>query len=234
MKNVPVHEPTLATVIETAILNFLGTVHTAIPGQIEKYDYTTAKADVKPLLSQSFTDGTTAEMPVISNVPVVWPRTSQGSISFPLVRGDGVLLIFSERSIDEWLSRGGTLAPSDQRQFDMSDAIAIPGLYSFASQTKISGNEDCEIHFKNQSVTIKANGDIEVGASSTQKLMTVSYKTDLETFLGLIKTCLDAIGTSTTPAQIIAAGAAFTTAFGIAFPSGFHPANGLTDKVKAQ
>jgi hypothetical protein len=159
----PVHEPTLAHVLEQAIMSVLGSVHTAFPGQINKYDYTKAEADIKPLLSKKYDDGTIAEMPIIPSVPIVWPRTSLGSISFPLQRGDCCLVICSERSLDKWLSKGGIVINEDTRKFDLTDAIAIPGLYSFATPTKILNNEDFLITFKDQTIKIKQGGNIEIG-----------------------------------------------------------------------
>jgi hypothetical protein len=231
----PVNTPTLATVIAQAITSMMGAVHTCMPGQIETYDYKTAKADVLPLINRSYDDGSVIRMPVIMNVPIVWPRTSAGAITFPLQRGDGVLILFSERSIDEWLTNGKQVTPLDTRQYDLSDAIAIPGCFAFnVSVPSPANGTDFIINYKGQTVSIKPDGTIEHGASATQYVMTAAYKSQLETYLGLIKTCLDSIGTASNPLQIIAAGAAFTVAYNIAFPSGFNPPNGLTTKVKAQ
>ena len=189
----PIVQPNLITAIQHVIVNALSSVHTAFPAQIEKYDFTTAKADVKPLISATYPDGSTMELPVIPNVPVVWPRTSLGSISFPLQRGDGCLVICSERSIDDWLLLGGKNAPTDPRMFDLNDAIAIPGLYSFASQTKISGSDKFEIHYNEQQVTIDKEGNIEIGGTPLQTLMTKGYSDALKSWFAKVVTACAAI-----------------------------------------
>lgn len=171
----PASQPSLITVIQHVIADALSSVHTAFPGQIETYDYTTAKASIKPLISAIYPDGSSMEFPVIPNVPVVWPRTSLGSISFPLQRGDGCLVVCSEKSIDDWLLLGGQNVPTDSRMFDLNDAIAIPGLYSFASQTRITGNNKFEIHYKDQRVTIDESGNIEIGSASLKQLLTEDF-----------------------------------------------------------
>lgn len=182
----PASQPNLITVIQHVIADALSSVHTAFPAQIEKYDFTTAKADVKPLINAVYPDGSTMELPVIPNVPVVWPRTSLGSISFPLQRGDGCLIVCSERSIDDWLLLGGNNnTPSDPRMFDLNDAIAIPGVYSFAVQTKIKGNDKFEIHYKDQQVTIDKDGNIEIGAKDTQKLAAEPFVNTVCSALGI-------------------------------------------------
>lgn len=195
MNTAPLHTPTLSTVISQAITARFGDLHTAMPGQIESYDYTTAKATVLPLLNRQLPDGSIMKLPVIQQVPVLWPRTDDAIIHFPLQRGDGVLLVFSERSLDEWLTTGGIVAPEDKRVFDLSDAIAIPGLFNLSATTpSINNNDDLNIIYKGQSIRIMANGNISLGNSGTQGVITAAYKTALETQLGLIATALNSAG----------------------------------------
>jgi hypothetical protein len=56
-------------------------------------------------------------------------------ITFPVAAGDIVLLCFAQTSLDNWLQLGGVVDPQDSRKFDLSDAIAIPGLLSFNQAT---------------------------------------------------------------------------------------------------
>ena len=210
----PTSSPTLMTVLQHVIADALSGVHTAFPAQIEKYDFTTAKADVKPLISAVYPDGSNMELPIIPNVPIVWPRTSLGSLSFPLQRGDGCLIVCAERSIDDWLILAGQNVPTDPRTFDLNDAIAIPGLYSFANQTKITGNNKFEIHYKEQQITIDENGTISLGGTTLQKLITSGYASSLETFLGKIVLAFSSLGYVLAPFV--------------------PPTNGTTSKVEAQ
>ena len=200
MNSSPLHTPTLATVIAQAISASLRDLHTAMPGQIESYDSTTAKANILPLINRQLPDGTILQLPVIQQVPVCWPRTSQGIIHFPLQRGDGVLVIFSERSLDEWLTAGGSVAPEDKRIMDLTDAIAIPGLFDFSKTTPaLNDNASLNIIFKEQSIRIDGSGNISIGASSTQAVLTAAYKLALETQLQLIATALNSAGFPVAP-----------------------------------
>lgn len=154
-------EDAILAVVESRLVG----MHVVLPGRIEKYDRDTFKANVKPLLKKKYNDGTEQELPIIVNVPVVWPRTANFEMSAPMERGDGVLLIFCERSLDAWLSKGGIVAPSDGRKFDLSDAIAIPGLYSFKQRALDSG-DDVSIRYKKSSIRIKKDGGIEMGGDT--------------------------------------------------------------------
>jgi hypothetical protein len=166
---------TLNQAIETAVKFQLGLINTCLPGRVEKYDYTTQKADVTPLIKKKYKDGTVAPMPIISAVPVVFPRTKTSMIHFPLVQGDGVLLIFSQRSLETWLFKGGESEPGDPRKFDLTDAIAIPGLWDFTAATLAENNDDFIIVHNAEKIIIRKDGNIEIGASSLKKLVNQEF-----------------------------------------------------------
>jgi hypothetical protein len=127
-------------IIRQAISSQLCSVHTCLPAEIVTYDYTVQKATVQPLLRKRYRDGTVQALPEITNVPVIFPRSSSFSMHYPLNQGDNVMILFSERSIDQWLTSGGEITPLDSRKFDLSDAIAIPGLYPFSSPSPAEDN----------------------------------------------------------------------------------------------
>lgn len=162
----PSGEPTLLDAMETVVDGKLAALHVCLPGKVERYDPSSQKADVKPMLKKRLLDGTVEELPIIPNVPVVWPRTADFAMAAPISRGDQVLLLFAERSLDEWLSEGGTPAPADRRKFDLSDAVAIPGLYSFKQPSPVDHGENAVIQFKGSAVTMKKNGDIRMEGGS--------------------------------------------------------------------
>lgn len=108
-------------------------IHTSIPGVVVSYDAATQTADVRPAVKSFSRDAkgaiTAATQPVIPAVPVAFPEGGGFSITWPLEAGDPVLLVFCERSLDEWRSvTGDDHEPQDPaRRHDLMDAIAIPG-----------------------------------------------------------------------------------------------------------
>lgn len=142
-------------------------LHTALPGRIESYDAGSQKASVKPLLSRSLDTGETEELPVVNDVPVIWPRSGGASMTFPVSRGDGCLLIFIERSTDEFKTRGGVQAPADKRNHSLSDAVALMGFVHFGGG---GGSSDAvEIKMDGAVVQIKGN---EVSIDAPQVAIT--------------------------------------------------------------
>lgn len=153
--------------VRAAVLYQIGGMYTALPGRIESYDYTVQKASIQPMLNKVYTDGTTVQMPILNNVPVMFPRAGGASLTFPVVEGDTCLLVFSARSLDNWKESGGIVSPEDPRKFDLSDAIAIVGLYPFSEVSPALNNEDVLLTYKNSSITIKVTGDVVVNTSNT-------------------------------------------------------------------
>lgn len=129
--------PDLATVLRAATSASLKGVRVALPGRIESYDASTQQAVVQPLLLEGVFDEAgerqTERLPAIAGVPIVFPGAGGFRVTFPVAVGDTVLLVFSSSSIDRWLALGGEVDPQDDRRHHISDAIAIPGLRSFAS-----------------------------------------------------------------------------------------------------
>jgi len=168
---------TLEQAVRTILDSKLANLNIALPGRIETYDYKTQKATVKPLIIRKFKDGNVQSLPVLVNVPIIFPRTRKSGVTFPINKGDGVLLIFCHRSLERWYSSGDEVEPGDSRKFDLSDSVAIPGLFSFADSNIASNNTDVEIQNDGQKITITSDGDIKLGIGSLKKLVNDTFKT---------------------------------------------------------
>jgi len=124
--------PTLAALLNRFKAQAFADLRVSMPARVEKYEDATQLADVQPLLKDSYVDEDgerqIARLPVVTNVPVVFPGGGGMRITFPVRAGDTVLLVFSDCSIDSWLAQGGEASPEDERRHHLSDAVAIPGL----------------------------------------------------------------------------------------------------------
>jgi hypothetical protein len=133
--------PSLVDVLDAYGKQLLMDVHTCMPGQITTWDPVTQKADIKPLIQRRIQheDGTEAveALPILPDVPVIFQRSLQFFLSFPLQIGDFVLVHYVEASLDKWLSGGGEdTDPDDFRRHDLTDAVAVPGLTPFSRALK--------------------------------------------------------------------------------------------------
>lgn len=157
----------LTDAIKQAIWNVLVGIHTALPAEVSKYDPSGPKVEVKPLIKKVYKDETILDLPVIVSVPVIFPRTGRFKITYPLEKGDGVLLVFAERSLETWLSKGTAVAPQDPRKFDLSDAVAIPGLWAFGKGLSVGDGKQMEIELDDVKISTDGSDFIITNGQAT-------------------------------------------------------------------
>lgn len=153
-------------------------VNTAIPGEIINFDPSTQTATVQPCIrgTSILKDGQTQfrDMPQIVKVPVWFPySTSSGfSMTYPVVSTDQCLLIFSQRSFDNWLKYGSFQDPSETknpRSHQYSDVMALVGLIPNPSSIQNFQMDGIEIRNKNRNSYVKVLDDkilVHVGGNN--------------------------------------------------------------------
>jgi hypothetical protein len=191
-------------IIRDAIWSVLNNVHTALPGIVKAYDPSTNKATIQPALNKNYLSGV-IEMPIMENVPVMFQSGVNFAINFPVTVGDYVLLIFCERSIDLWKSVGGQVTPTDPRKFNLSDAVAIPGLMPFTGDFSKNNGTDFIISFGGSTIRIKPDGAVVIETASTVAIgnMTTELLDVLSQTLGFLSslTAVPAIPSGGSPPQ---------------------------------
>lgn len=176
--------PSWTKVIQDMVDKQLMDTHTAMPATVVSYDYDKNLAVVQPALKRKFKkDPAAVSLPLITNVPVCFPRMGKGHIRFPVNAGDEGAVVFQERSIDRWLSLGGAVDPEDSRKHHLSDAIFFPGL---TSQVNVMSSKA-----KKTSLEIKNDkGWIEIMPNGRFKVTNGSEEL-FETLVQLVQAILD-------------------------------------------
>ena len=135
------NSPELASVIKLFLDNALREVNVALPARVNSYDPAAGTVNVQPTVQVGFRDEAGArgveDIPVITDVPVLFPGAGNFRITFPIVKGDTILLIVPSQSIDRWMQEtknNVTTDPADDRRHSLEDAIAIPGLRRSVNQ----------------------------------------------------------------------------------------------------
>lgn len=118
----------------TLIDRIMNTLRVAAPGIIQSFDATTQTATVKIAIReqvrQENMEYVWTEIPLLLDVPVMFPRGGGYVLTFPIKTGDECLVIFGDNCYDAWFSSGGIQNQVEKRRHDLSDAICIPGLWS--------------------------------------------------------------------------------------------------------
>ncbi len=140
---IPVNEQTgeIDQLLEAHGDNLSTNLRVAMPGTIKSFDPNTVTCTVQPAIKGAITGQTgkvsSVKLPLLVDVPVIFPRGGGITLTFPIRAGDECLVVFADRCIDFWWQSGGEQEPVDPRQHDLSDAFAIIGPQS--QKYKISG-----------------------------------------------------------------------------------------------
>lgn len=195
---------TIAECLFLTVKAQLNVTHTCFPGNIIEYDYKTQSASVQPSIRKVYQtkdaqgNFLVQDMPVLNSVPVQFPRSGQTGMYFPVNPGDSCLVLISERSLDEWINQGGQVTPRDPRQFHLSDAIAIMGLYPFSDPLPIQNNTDFVITHKGSTITIKGDGEIDIKTASKIALGTPAVEV-IQQICNLLESLITNLGSGPGP-----------------------------------
>lgn len=130
--------PSLEEVLSWAMETRLANVFRALPGKVNSYNNKTQTADIKPLLRHNVQTSDGGELvesiPVLRDVPIIFPRGGGHFISFPIKKDDKVLIVFCDRNIDQYMRQDQTVNPDGVDPLDLeigglNGAVAIPGFF---------------------------------------------------------------------------------------------------------
>lgn len=158
-----------ADAIKELFRRVLYNVHTSMPGVITAVgDYKGVRVvSVRPVIQQIDTledEQTLKAIDPIPNTPVCVPHVEDLglSITVPLRVGNEGMIHFAERSLDNWIEKGGVQPPAEPiqpRSHDFSDAIFVPGITSVANPIKTWSDTTVEIRNIDATVAVSVSVD---------------------------------------------------------------------------
>lgn len=146
----------------------------AMPAIVTAVDLSRQVVSVRPALMGKLRgyEGQINEVqyPVLTEVPIVFPRACGLSVTYPVRVGDECLVIFADSCIDFWWQNGGIQSTNDTRKHDLSDGIAIFGLSSQPRKLSSVSSSAIEIRTDSRSDWISFQGgklDININGSTS-------------------------------------------------------------------
>lgn len=126
----------------------------------------TAQPAIQGVTYDQNNNATYVNLPILGDVPIVFPGAGGFVLTFPIAVGDEVLVIFASRCIDDWWQSGGIGKPIEMRMHDLSDGFAIPGP---KSQPNVIPNiSSTSVQLRNKAGTtfidIDASGNVNITA----------------------------------------------------------------------
>lgn len=130
-------------------------IWTALPGVVAAVNLAAQTLSVQPTVQGSVASPDGAKqlvnLPLLVDVPIVWPRAGGFALTFPIAAGDEVLVVFASRCIDSWWQSGGIGAPAEARMHDLSDGFAI--LAPTSQPKKLSGVSSTNVQLRDETGT---------------------------------------------------------------------------------
>jgi len=154
-----------ANLIQTLSRKISSNLRVAMPATIEEYDYTTQKASVQIDIKELFNNETSIDYPVISDVPVIFPRSGGASLTMPVKRGDNCLVMFLDRDLTAWALGASKKKPNSQRMHDLNDAVIVMGLSPLSTKSAAKNNTDLLITYDGSNIVLKPNGEIDINSA---------------------------------------------------------------------
>lgn len=120
--------------VRAAIEAALAETWTSLPGIVQSFDPEAMTVTVQPSIRGRIEqpDGSvvSAALPLLVDVPVVFPSGGGFTLTFPIHKGDECLVVFADRCIDSWWQSGGIGEPLEARMHNLSDGFALVGPFS--------------------------------------------------------------------------------------------------------
>lgn len=166
-------EITREQLIRDAFFELMKNVGTSIPGQVSGFDPVTQLAQVQIGIATLLDTGVTVDAPPIVEVPVYQPG-GQYCVECEIAVGDEGLVVFSQRTLDNWRETGGVVSPLPLRFHDVSDALFFPGFRS--KPNALPAHQNNGIRLRNadgaQYVWLKNDGSVSISASTVDIVTT--------------------------------------------------------------
>lgn len=181
----------------------LANLWTALPCIVSAVNFAANTISAQPAIKGTTTNpnGSTqsVNLPMLVDVPMVFPTAGGYSITFPVAIGDECLVVFASRCIDGWWQSGGVQEAMEFRMHDLSDGFAIIGTRSQARKVTAWDTVNLQIRSDDHNTLIEVDktGKVNITAPTS---MTVT--TPLATFTGNVNVG----GTLTATTDVIGGG----------------------------
>lgn len=187
----------MSEVIRRAQESRVGDIYTALPGIVQTYDSTNQVVDVQPAIRRWLPtideDIVHEDLPVLPNVPVVFPGAGAIAITWPIAAGDEGLIVIATYAFSQWRQSGNMSDPGDTRLHSLGNAVFIPGLRS--NKNKIDASQ------ASANALVLEASEVRLGKSATSY---VALADKVSTELGKIAAAIAGLGGSYTAAPVAA------------------------------
>lgn len=161
---VPPIPPDLRTLLDNLKADIFYNLNCHQVGVIESFDSTKQTASIR-LSTLRVVGNEELPYPLLTDCPVMFPSGGGASLTFPVVKGDPCLVLFSDRDIDNWFTTGNVVAPNSSRAHSLSDGFVLVGLCNLARLPASVPNNTVRLRYGDSYVDIDNTGVIRITSS---------------------------------------------------------------------
>ncbi len=159
-------------------------IRVAMPGIVQAFDSiaqtVTVQLAVREKIRQPDLTYKWIEIPLLVDVPVVFPSAGGFSLTLPVAMGDECLVVFADMIIDGWWASGGVQNQPEKRRHDLSDGFAILGIKSqprklanYSTTSAQLRTDDGAVFVDVSTSGIKLNGNVTITGTLTTASATI-------------------------------------------------------------
>ena len=186
--------PDISTLLRGALEGKQATMWTALPAQVISFNAAAMTVDAQPTIKgvQNDENGNSqqVDLPVLPDLPVVFPGGGGFTLTFPIKEGDECLVVFASRCIDGWWQSGENAPAPDNRMHDLSDGFAMVGPRSQVNTISNINTENVELRADDGQSFVSISPD---GSIMAEALTAITLKAPL---LNLLVNDIHMAGTS--------------------------------------
>lgn len=157
-------------------------IWTAMPGVVTAVDLDKQTVSVQPTIQGTTEkpngDTQNVNLPLLVDVPLMFPRAGGFALTFPVKAGDEVLVVFGCRCIDSWWQSGGVGTAAEARMHDLSDGFAI--LAPTSQPKKLANVSAANVQLRDEAgstfLEVTPGGKIKLTATSELELVAPTIK----------------------------------------------------------
>jgi uncharacterized protein YbaR (Trm112 family) len=200
----PATQPELRTVLDQLKRQTMLAINCVQIGTILEYKAITNTAKVKINFQMLMGNGEIVEYPILDDCPVFTLSGGDSFVSCPIAENDNCIVLFNDRSIDNWYLRGDVTTPSDKRAHSIADGIVLVGINPINAPKATLSNRICinggtsKIVIKNKDEDLKTL----LASLNTTIKSTIDTIKEMNTEIGALIDLIGAIQVITTTATL--------------------------------
>lgn len=135
----------------------------AVPCIVKSFDPAKQTITAQPVIRENILQDlvvTPVDLPLLVDIPVCFPRAGIYALTFPIQPGDECLVIFADMCYNAWWQNGGEKNLQEtKRRHDLSDGIAIFGIWSQPRVLQNYSEDTAQLRNENGGTFIEIDGD---------------------------------------------------------------------------